>query len=97
MRANVDATFIYDKNKGLVGSKEIKPVETKLSCNLTELGAEKSNLIIGNLKDETKVLRTLVPYRDEITYIVINDKRFNITKRVNYDRTTTLYITKQKG
>ncbi|MEY8443354.1 hypothetical protein AALA52_03735 [Lactococcus ileimucosae] len=97
MRYDTLATFVFDKSSGKIGSESVEPVKTKIFSNLSELGAEKSQLVIGNLKDETKVLRTIIRYDKPVTYVIVKGLKYNIEKRINYDKTSSFYIVKQKG
>lgn len=97
MRYDTLVTLVFAENSGKVGAEQTEPEQTKIFSNLSELGAEKSQLVIGNLKDETKVLRTITRYEKPVTYIIVNGSKYNIQKRVNYDKTSTFYIVKQKG
>ncbi|MDT1996853.1 hypothetical protein CKN61_12760 [Carnobacterium divergens] len=97
MRYDTLASFVYDENKGKIGSVPTEPILNEVFCNFTELGASKSQLIIGNLKDSTFVLRTIVRYDNKVTYIKVDGIAYNITKRVNYDKTSSFYLTERKG
>lgn len=97
MRYDTVATFIYDETSGKIGSQVSEPAREKIYCNLTELGAEKSQLVIGNLKDKTFILRTIVRYEKPITYVEVHQKKYTILKRINYDKTSSFYLTERKG
>nr|DAG81811.1 MAG TPA: head closure knob [Caudoviricetes sp.] len=97
MRYDTLVTLVFDENSGKVGAEQTPSKKTKIFSNLSELGVEKSQLVIGNLKDETKVLRTITRYENPVTYIIVNGSKYNVEKRVNYDKTSTFYIVKQKG
>ncbi|HAP3558589.1 TPA: hypothetical protein IUD88_001182 [Enterococcus faecalis] len=97
MRYDTLATFVYDEVDGKVGNQVTEPTFEKVYCNFTELGAEKSQLVIGNLKDKSFILRTILRYDKPVTYVKVLQKKYNVLKRINYDKTSSFYLTERKG
>ena len=59
--------------------------------NSGKIGAEQTE------PEETKIFSTITRYEKPVTYIIVNGSKYNVEKRVNYDKTSTFYIVKQKG
>lgn len=68
-------------------------VETTLDCNATDLGAERSVALFGDVQEKSKVIR-LQPLNDVPTfdYLTINNISYKLSKNVNPQDRKTLIV-----
>lgn len=88
MRFNDRITFIqktdshYDPLKGeyVEGEK----IEFTFSCNISQLGVERTNELFGSIDTVITVARLQRPFRFSFDYAVIDEQPFKVRRQSNY-------------
>src|SRR5690625_7879594 len=79
-----DALPIYDPETGEYTEPIIE--KTELPCHLSGLSIERSKELFGELDTNVIVARLQQPYGDDFDYVIIDDKKYNVTRRSKYRR-----------
>lgn len=88
MRFNDRITFVkkgesyYDPEKGEY--VETDPIKTKLPCNLSTLGTDRTNELFGQMDKVITVARLQRPYNDEFDHALINNQKYQVKRQSNY-------------
>ncbi|HLR66769.1 MAG TPA: hypothetical protein VK105_06460 [Virgibacillus sp.] len=96
MRFSDRVTFVTQEEGGLdpdTGNhKEGEKITYQIPANINTLGTNRTVELFGELDKEIKVIRLIQPYYERIDYVLINDVKHVIQKRVNHRRKTVLYV-----
>lgn len=69
----------YNPNSGEY--EDDKDVETIKRANVTDLGIDRSVALFGSIEEGAKVIRLLRHYKDDWNFILIDDKKYEPTKK----------------
>lgn len=96
MRYDKKATFIRTlgeaKYNPKTGEYESQIEEESLYVNVTDVGAQTSALVIGNLEEGAKVLRTMHPYNRPFEHVLLGNRKYKLIKRVELKERTSLIV-----
>lgn len=68
-------------NPDLGEYEDDKDVETVKRANVTDLGIDRSVALFGSVEEGAKVVRMLRHYKNEWDFILIDDKKYEPTKK----------------
>lgn len=68
-------------NPDLGEYEDDKDVETVKRANVTDLGIDRSVVLFGSVEEGAKVVRMLRHYKDKWDFILIDDKKYEPTKK----------------
>lgn len=97
-------------NKRVVFAKEIKgqynPKTSKtetyekrydeIPCNISPLSPSKTVVQYGDINKDINVIRLNGRFEPTVTHAYINDTKYQITKRIDYEHDTVFYIEEVK-
>ena len=71
-----------------------EPVQiiTKLPCNISQLGVERTMQLFGEMDKTVLVVRLQRPYTQPYDYLLIDSKRYNIKRHVPHRRESVFYV-----
>lgn len=82
MRFDTPIYFLHigpgEYNETTGNYEESEPTETKCYANVTDSGVEMLNLVYGELRQGSKVIRLLQAYNESFQYIRIGEKRYKV-------------------
>lgn len=64
---------------------------TKLPCNISQLGVERTVQLFGEMDKTILVVRLQRPYTQPYDYLLIDGKRYNVKRHVPHRRESVFY------
>lgn len=65
---------------------------TKLPCNISQLGVERTVQLFGEMDKTILVVRLQRPYTQPYDYLLIDNKRYSVRRHVPHRRESVFYV-----
>lgn len=67
-----------------------------ISCNISPLSPQKTVVQYGDINKDINVIRLNGHFEPTVTHAYINDAKYQITKRIDYEHDTVFYVEEVK-
>lgn len=80
----------YNPNTGQFD--DAVPVLTKLPCNISQLGTERTKQLFGEMDKTVLVVRLQRPYTTSYDHLLVDGKKYNVRLHVPHRRESVFYV-----
>lgn len=67
-----------------------------IPCNISPLSPQKTVVQYGDIKKDINIIRLNGHFEPTVTHAYINDTKYQITKRIDYEHDTVFYVEEVK-